>query len=388
MNYKSNIKKLYFFNFFKNLHFFGAVLVPFFLTWGKISYVQMMFLQSWFVIWITLLEVPTGSIADRFGRKTSIALGAFINAVAAIIYGSFPNFYIFLFAEFLWAFSFTLVSGADEALLYDSIKALKLEKRSKKTLGRYNSIHLLAIVIAAPIGSLISNFGLQYPTMLMSVPLSIACLIALTIKEPKSVNKEKNYFKILKEGITYFLKHKELKILAFDSISISVISFMIVWTYQPKLLSMGLAISFLGIVHSFGTLSEVLIQNNFDYLEKLSGKKKNYLLFSAMLIGTSFILLAISENIIVSILLVILIFGFGFTRRDLIRNYMHKHIKSENRATVISSVSMIDGFGRAIVYPIVGFLAQKSLTLCLIILGTTAIILSVFSRVEEKHLID
>jgi hypothetical protein len=202
------------------------------------------------------------------------------------------------------------------------------------------------------------------------------------------MHKEKNYFKTLKSGVKYFFTHKELKILAFDSISISVLSFMVVWTYQPMLLSLGLAISLLGFVHSAATLMEVAVQNKFAFLERLAGSKKNYLFFSALLIGFSFIVLAYSRNVIISILLVIILFGIGFTRRNLIRIYMHKYIKSNNRATVISSISMIDGLGRAVMYPIVGFLAGISLQLCLTMLGCMVIVLSIFSKVEEKHLID
>ncbi|MFH2020786.1 MAG: MFS transporter [archaeon] len=384
----NNITKLYFFNFFRHLHFMSAVLVPFFLTWGGITYLQMMFLQSWFVIWITILEVPTGTIADHFGRKTSIILGVFINAFAAFIYALFPSYYLFLLAEFLWAVSFTLVSGADEALLYDSLKEMKKEKESKKILGRYGSSALLGIVIAAPIGSFIARYGLQYPTMAIVIPMFIAGLIGLTIREPKFKREQENYFDTLFKGINYFLRHKELKILAFDSISISVISFMIIWTYQPKLLELGFALTMLGFVASASTIFEIIFQNNFENLEKLFGSRKNYLFFSAISLGIAFIGLALTRQIWIAVILIVMIFAVGFTRRNLISNYMHKYIESKNRATVISSVSMLDGLGRAIVYPLVGILAGISLQLCLLVLGSIAIIFSIFSRVEEGHLID
>ncbi len=130
--YKANIRKMYLFKFFIFLHFIGGVLVPFFLTWGKISFTQIMILQSVFMISMFLLEIPTGAIADYLGRKTSLIIGAIINIIAVFVYTSYPNFYVFLVGEFLWAMTWALLSGADQALVYDSLKKIKQKKNQRK----------------------------------------------------------------------------------------------------------------------------------------------------------------------------------------------------------------------------------------------------------------
>src|SRR5258708_34388272 len=89
---KKTIYQYYAFAFFRNLSFYSAVLIPFFTLWGHISLGQTQLLQSWSMLWIFLLEVPTGVIADRFGRKYALALGSIIVAVAVLIYGSLPYF--------------------------------------------------------------------------------------------------------------------------------------------------------------------------------------------------------------------------------------------------------------------------------------------------------
>jgi MFS family permease len=385
----NNLTKLYMFKFLTSMFFVSGVLVPFFLEWGKISYLQIMLIQSWFVIWVTVLEIPTGAIADRYGRKFSIALGAFINSIAAVIYCISPNFYLFLVAEFTWAVSQALISGADVALLYDTLKEQKKSKESKKIYGKYNGYGLLAIVISAPIGSFIAAaFGLRFVPLAMSLPLVMAAVIALTLKEPRYKMKKVDYKETLLSGIRYFSKHRILKILAFDAVSVYIVSFMIVWLYQPSLLELSFPLILLGLVHSIGTVFEMLLSSNFDYLEKISRSKKNYLFFSALLLGVSFILLSISANYYLSALLVILIVGFGFTRRSLLTNYMNKHIKSHNRATVLSSISMVESIGRALMYPLVGLLAKVSISFAAFGLGCIILLASIFSRVEEKQLLD
>ena len=145
--YKDNIWKLYIFHFLRSMHFTGGVLVPFFTIWGGISLTQVFILQSWFMICIFLLEVPTGAVADRYGRKTSIILATLIGIAAPLVYASYPAFTIFFIAESLWALSSSLLSGAGEALTYDTLKKLKREDESKKFFARVKSFYQLVFVL-------------------------------------------------------------------------------------------------------------------------------------------------------------------------------------------------------------------------------------------------
>ena len=104
-SYEGNINKLLLIKLFSSLDFFGAVLVPFFTEWGGISYSKVLLLQSWFMFWIFFLEIPTGAIADYFGRKQSVILGKLLLGISLMIYSFVPNFYVFLLSEFLFATS-------------------------------------------------------------------------------------------------------------------------------------------------------------------------------------------------------------------------------------------------------------------------------------------
>lgn len=390
--FKSNIWKVYIFQFLVCMSFIGGVLVPFFLIWGKISFTQIMLLQSWFMIWVVILEIPTGTIADKFGRKTSLIIGVIFLAIAALTYSSYPSFYVFLLGEFFWALGGSLLSGADEALVYDSLKKIKQEKKSKKIFGRIGSLEITALMIAAPIGSFIAaTLGLRWTMLLMAIPFFIAFILAFTFKEPEikiKKKREKKYFKILFNGIKYFAKHRILKILVFDRISIAVLVFFIVWTYQPLLQQLGVAIVYFGFVAMVVTGSQIPVMNNFVRLEKLVGSKKNYLFLTALISGICFMLLGLNNVVFIAIILIGIISGFGISRAVVFQSYMNKYIESENRATVISSTRMIDSFVRAILYPIIGLLVEWSLSYTLVIIGIVIIIVSLFSRVEEEMLID
>ncbi len=385
-----NILKVYLFQFLVSMHFIAGVLVPFFTDWGGITFAQTMILQAWFVGWIFLLEIPTGAVADHWGRKTSLALGAACVTVAVIVYVTRPSFPTFLLGEFLWAMAAAFISGADEALIYDSLIAEGREDRSKAALARLASCHTGAIMVSAPIGSLLgARYGLQIPVVAMAVPFALAFLVALTIQEPPVRRPAgEDYLETLRAGTGYFLRHKILLALALDSVTVGTLSFMGVWLSQPFLLSLGLPIAWLGFLFSAMTGSQILVANNFGRLEALAGSKRGYLLASALLAAACYLILPWTKSPAVGAVLFVILSAFGLSRSVLIGNYMNKHIASANRATVLSSVGMLRKLMATFLYPAVGLLSKWSIPGTLAILGAAIVVSCVFSRIQEAHLPD
>ncbi|MBW2987639.1 MFS transporter [Candidatus Woesearchaeota archaeon] len=389
--YKANIWKMYAFKFLISLHFIGGVLVPFYLEWGKISFTQIMLLQSIFAFSIFAFEIPTGAIADYLGRKTSIIFASIALLIGPIIYTLYPSIILFIIAEIIWGASYAMLSGADEALVYDSLKKTKSENKSKKIFGRIGSFEIAALTIAAPIGSIIAGtIGLRYTMLFMTVPFICATVLTFFLKEPKTERKieSKRLVRDLVDGVKYFRNHKILKSLAFDRIAISVLVFFIVWTYQPLLTQLNVPIIYFGFVGAGFMALEVFIMNNFDKLERFFKSKKGYLLASALIPGIGFILLGLNPYVAIAVILIIIIGGVGLSRPTLFRSYMNKHIESHHRATVLSTSSMIERFSGAVLYPFIGLLVEFSLQYTLIIIGIIVIVFALLSKVKEEHLID
>lgn len=391
MRFASNLPKLYLAKFLSGVHLFSAVLVPFFLDWGKISFSQILFLQAWFMFWIFALEVPTGAVADRFGRKMSMFSGLFIYGIATVIYASKPSFYIFLLGEFLMALGNALISGADSAILYDTLKAEKREKEAKLHFGRVESAHLSGILFGSILGGFVaSSFGLRHPVLLTAIPRFLGAFVTLTIKEPslgRAVSRKRGYFRTLFSGVSIFKKSPALWILAFDAVSIGAVSYFILWFYQPTLSGFGFPIGYFGLVHASLVLGQILLSANFPLFEKVAGGKRKYLFYSALGTGLSILGLALSPSVEFAIFFSILGASLGLTRYALISSYMNKYLKSSERATAISTLSMAKTGGIALGNLAVGGLAAilpgKAVLLGL---GGLAIAFSFFSRVEESHL--
>jgi len=393
-SYLTNINKMYLVKFLYNTYFYSAVIVPFYTDWGGIKFSQILFLNAWFMAWNFLLEIPTGTVADFLGRKVSLYMGCIIGGLGCLVYASVPNFTVFMLAEIILSFSFTLLSGADEALVYDSLKASDQTQFSKRVFSHLESFKLAGIVLGAVVGSLIGKYlGLRMAMILQAIPLAMAGILAATLKEPELSGEKpsvsfRSYRKLLTDGVRYFWHSKILKLLALDMIIVFAIAWIIIWFYQALLKSAGVDLVYFGIVHAFMSLSQILIINNFIRIEKLLGSKRRLLFLSAFLTGVFFILLGITTAAPLVIAGIILAAGFGLSRGPLFSNYMNKYIPSDKRATILSTTSMLRTFAIVIVNSVSGILADWSIPNTLLILGASAIVFSFFSKIREEDLID
>jgi len=123
MNYilqmKKNITREYIYSFLNNFNLLSTVWMLY-LAYKGMSLTQIGLLEGLFHVTSFLMEIPTGSIADIFGRKTSRVLGSVFWVISSItmLYGN--NFFHFALAMTLMALSYNLESGAGQALIYDS----------------------------------------------------------------------------------------------------------------------------------------------------------------------------------------------------------------------------------------------------------------------------
>jgi MFS family permease len=389
-SWRANIWKSYLIHFIEGFHLISGILLPFFLTWGRLSFVEVMFLQSYFTVMILVFEIPCGAIADYISRKFSLILGALTTAFAGLIYGSYPSLFVFIIGETLWAFGAALISGTDAAFTYDTLRKLGREKDVSKISARNRSFSLLGIAISAPIGSLIGAiFSLNLVMSLIFIPFFIAALISLTLKEPNHNLDRKNTEKfttIVKSGVTELTKNKILRKLAVEMIITESLVFFLIWTYQVYLDALNFQLIFFGFVSTSMTTIQIVFNNIIPTLENKINNKRRFLQIYTIIPGIAFILMAIILYIPVSIPLILIVIGFGFSRSLIFVKGINKQIESENRATVLSTISMIASLIRAILYPLVGYLVMWNLSATFIILGTLIIVFALISRIRSENL--
>jgi MFS family permease len=388
--WKSNIWKSYIAQFFMGFHLISGVLIPFFTVWGGLTFVEIMMLQSYFTVMILVFEIPCGAIADYISRKFSLILGTGVIGIAALVYSSFPNIIIFGIGETLWAIGSSLISGTNQAFIYDTLKKLGRENEISKIMARSRSSSLIGIGISAPIGSLIgASISLPLVMRLMFVPMMVAVIISLSFKEPNDdlqKKEKKNYINVIKSGIKEISGNNILRILAFELVIIEALIFFLLWTYQVYLESLSFSIGLFGFVSTSLTLIQIMFNNLSPKLESRIIKKRLFVQIYTIIPGIGFIMMAWVTFIPASIFLILLVIGLGFSRSILFTKGINKRIESENRATVISTISMISCLLRSILYPIIGYLTMNNLSMTFVFLGSLIIIFALFSRIKNEYI--
>jgi MFS family permease len=179
-----NIPLYYLFQFVRGFHFWLAIWFLFLQSQHGLSYIQIGFMEVLFGIATILAEVPTGAIADRFGRRVALGMGALGFAGATVLFAtlSFPSLIVgYLFMSI----TRTLMSGSDDALLYDSLRQLKRTDEFERHAGRATAVataSLLAATILA--GPLVSLLDFRTVIIISAAGMGLAGLIALTLREP------------------------------------------------------------------------------------------------------------------------------------------------------------------------------------------------------------
>ena len=110
------------------------------------------------------------------------------------------------------------------------------------------------------------------------------------------------------------------------------------------------------------------------------------LLLSALLPGMLFIALGFLRLPTFAIPALFILVGCKMVRAPVLNAFINRFIESENRATVISSVSLLERSITFLLYPVVGLLADVSLDYALWLLGGVCLAFAVTTRLSGRHL--
>jgi MFS family permease len=150
-----NIRLFYFYRFLRDAQVWIPVWIVFLTIEQGFSLAQVTAADGLYFLATVLLEVPTGAVADRWGRSKSVGLGCLVLTLALLVFAFTTSFPLLLASFMLWAVAAALMSGADLALLYDSLQALGRSEEYERHAGRGEAAvwlgAALATLIAGPI---------------------------------------------------------------------------------------------------------------------------------------------------------------------------------------------------------------------------------------------
>lgn len=183
--YARNIPIYYLFQFATGFLIWIPVWMIFLLDERGLSLTEVGLMEAVFWITMALSEVPTGAIADRFGRRTSLALGGFGFTIGCFLFVSLNSFAGIIAGYVVMAVAMTLYSGSGHALLFDSLRALGRTREYERHVGRAEALMTAALLAAALLGGPMAGlFGMTMTFYIGSAVMALAGIIALLLREP------------------------------------------------------------------------------------------------------------------------------------------------------------------------------------------------------------
>ena len=328
-----------------------SVVIPFMVLYFRelhFSFFQISILFAGFGISMFLFEVPTGALADNISRKLSVTLGYFLAGIFTILMGIFSNFYIILLIMIFVGISMTLMSGAEEAWVVDNLKAKKSAHLQHDYFVKSMSIRGIGAV-AAIIGAIIAkNLSLNLLWYVWGIGFIITGIIFLNTQEyykPKIIknNSLKELFLTSKEGFIFALNNKQIFLLILASLFISISS-EAHSGWDIFLINLTLPKHALGYVYFFVGVLTALSPFISNYFKKF---KINHSLAIVSLLNfiTMFVVFFVFSPHFIYGAIAFIAYNCVFSiQYPIEQNYLHKQLKSHNRATIISLKNMITQF--------------------------------------------
>lgn len=246
-----NPKLLFWTKALKNVKVLSIVSALFYLHRG-LSLSQIFYLSIVWAITNLVFEIPSSYMADKWGRKKTL----FIGAVSFLFYWVFlffgANFWVFTLATFMFAFSFACFSGTDDALLYDTKKELNKEHETLDSFGKYYSAKRVFKVITPIIGAVIAKDLMEWQfQLIIGIDIFasvVGIILTLFLVEPphyKEVKSEEA--DILLDAWNLLSSNKNLLKAILNRTLIFIASFITFRYYQKLFVDLGMAVIAIGI---------------------------------------------------------------------------------------------------------------------------------------------
>ncbi|GAA0177816.1 MFS transporter [Clostridium sediminicola] len=365
MNYKdklkNNIKLNYIFIFLSRLNLTQGLWMIY-LAFKGMSLLQLGVLEGIYHITSFLMEVPTGAVADIFGRKVSRVLGRVGTFISTILLIYSNSFYMFALSFIIQALGNNLESGAGEALIYDSLKELGEEDSFIKVNGKNEMVMQISSVCAFLLGGYLATKSYFFTFWLSAVFVVVTFSEATLFEEPiiiKENKKDYNVIKVLKNQLTNSISvirgNMKIGFLIIFSEVIGAFCTSLFFYLQNYWKTGGYTEFKIGIILSVTSIISALVASKVHVIEKIL-KEKGILIIMPLVFVICAWGAAITKYQSVFFIIMSAVEVIIFVTTS---DYINKLIPSENRATIISFQSMVFSFFMIVIFPLVGKLGDS-----------------------------
>lgn len=347
----------------------GAIVAPVMILYFQdlgFSFTQISLIFAIPMLATLIFEIPTGAIADIYGRKFSVILSLILGGMLTFIVPFFKNLSALIAIFFISAIASTLSSGADEAWVVDWLK----HKKKSELVQNYYSKRLMFAGTGIVMGGFLSGMtilliginGIWYVSgvgvFLTAIILQIfgkEHFIKRKVKIKKAI---KDTFEKSKEGFIYVRKHPVLFYFLLETILFSF-SYIFGLAWQPHFKNLGLSIENFGILFSIVGAIAIFAPLASTYILRIFKSEKNALIITSLINGMLLMLIAGVTSLIPALIFFILVYPLGMAVSPIASKFQQQFTPSKQRATINSLFSAIAMPGAIVSYLVGGILLDK-----------------------------
>jgi len=394
-DYPSNIWKFYLAAVLSGFAVFYNGVDTLFFRHFDLSFEQIGFLVSASLTAILLFEIPTGSFADIYGKKTSILVGSFftLTGLGFLVFGS--SFTVFTIGFILMGIGRAFQSGAESALLYDWLSSVGKEHEYIRHQSRLQAAFVAIDIISGSVGFLLFGLNVRIPFIISFAAMALVIVVQFTLKDvtPGASHLE-NAFAVHVNQIK-----EELSIVLRSRMIMWLIGFTLIYSLANMFFSTTLNLPFLREAKGFTTNQLALMGLIWNVIQTISlffvsrlerrmGQLTSMLII-IILTPLLFLGLLLSDNFLVSSVIIGLYYSSMSFREVIIDTYLNTRISSQYRATVLSIASMVVSSLAIFILPILGNIVDRSsLNTGLLLLAMSTLILGTLSVIVRKRMGD
>jgi DHA3 family tetracycline resistance protein-like MFS transporter len=347
---------------------FGTILPVYVLYFRhyQINLFEIGLLAAIFEASILVFEIPTGLVADVFGRRISVILSAFVSFISGLIFILFPFLTGFIIAEIVSGLGETLRSGALEAWLVDSLKNEGKEERIRSALARGTKFKTGGNLLGLILGGYLASLDMR----LVWVPFTLILLflsffLILKMKEEyvtDHANSEKVFSRLSKITSTSWKVIKTQRLI----LALLVLSLFFEFSYETVSqfwqvhFSEGLSIGtkYFGWILAAASIFTILLIDKVTGLSEKLRHEVSALVILQIIFLISLLVIALTYSPLLAIIFFILLQSMVNFQEPIFLDLFNKNIPSPQRATLLSFQSLVGSGGETIAGLCIGLVAQ------------------------------
>jgi len=344
-------------------------------------------LQAIYSISVAVMEIPSGYMADIVGRKKTLLLGAILGTLGFVIYSFSNSFVGFLCGEVILGLGGSFISGADSALLYESLAAMRMKHRYLKFEGRVMAIGGFAETAAAICGGVLAallSYRAVYVTQTCIAALAIPAALLLLEPPRTRITGRPGLTHIVKVCREALIGNRALAGTIFLSSVTGIATLCMAWTSQIYFVTVGFSEVEITPIWVVLNLTVAIFSAYAYSVHHFLGSRVLFLLTSVY-IPASYIFLGLFP-LTFGLLSLLLFYAVRGYVTPVLKNFINNHCDSSVRATVLSVRNLIIRLGFALLGPAIGWMTGAfTISHGLIFGGVVLFVTSVSAYLFANH---